>query len=428
MERIQISNKIRFEVFKRDMFTCQYCGKKTPDPGVVLNVDHINPVKEGGNNEIFNLVTSCFECNNGKSGRKLDDNSVLAKQRSQLELIEERKQQILLMIEWKKSLTNVDEDFVKIITDYINNKISPIILNENGITYIYGWIKKYKIEDILDSIDISAESYLLYHSQEIYNESAVTFLNKIGGILAVKNMTPIRQRISYISGIGKNRINTWDDKTAKIILTKYTIALQKYGWNEEKILEDLENEINPFTKTATKWNDWKNQIETWINNIQNWEKDVEYDFDEIDFFVNKKQSLEDKLVIDRETVNENLIFLEYIRKAFLEFNAEIFRKKYFELIISFLELLRDEYVNKQKNGLEEDYVYDHYLFSSIYFEFGEEDESKLQEILSTKAMFVIIETLDIFDYAKLKLNKTETNKIIKIQIEYYKSQLLTSVS
>lgn len=60
-----VSKRVRFDVFKRDCFTCQYCGA-TP-PAVVLEVDHIDPVAEGGGNEMDNLVTACFPCNRGKS-------------------------------------------------------------------------------------------------------------------------------------------------------------------------------------------------------------------------------------------------------------------------------------------------------------------------------------------------------------------------
>jgi len=81
--RESIGKKLRFEVFKRDSFKCQYCGKAAPN--VVLNVDHIKPVSKGGNNNILNLITSCFACNSGKSNRNLDDNIVLDKQREQLE-------------------------------------------------------------------------------------------------------------------------------------------------------------------------------------------------------------------------------------------------------------------------------------------------------------------------------------------------------
>jgi len=67
--RKSISKKLRFEVFKRDSFECQYCGSHPP--GVLLHVDHIHPVAEGGTNDIDNLVTSCEECNFGKGARLL---------------------------------------------------------------------------------------------------------------------------------------------------------------------------------------------------------------------------------------------------------------------------------------------------------------------------------------------------------------------
>lgn len=63
--RKPLSRKLRFDVFKRDGFQCQYCGKSQPD--VVLEVDHIHPVSAEGGNEADNLLTSCFECNRGKA-------------------------------------------------------------------------------------------------------------------------------------------------------------------------------------------------------------------------------------------------------------------------------------------------------------------------------------------------------------------------
>ena len=50
---MSISKKIRFEVFKRDGFTCQYCGN-TP-PNVILEVDHIEPKSKNGKDDINNV-------------------------------------------------------------------------------------------------------------------------------------------------------------------------------------------------------------------------------------------------------------------------------------------------------------------------------------------------------------------------------------
>lgn len=63
--RIQVSKRLRFEIFKRDEFACVYCGAHPPD--ALLEVDHVHPVADGGDNDPDNLVTACFACNRGKS-------------------------------------------------------------------------------------------------------------------------------------------------------------------------------------------------------------------------------------------------------------------------------------------------------------------------------------------------------------------------
>ena len=66
--RVPISNKLRFEIFQRDKFTCKYCGRSIDD-GITLEIDHVIPIAEGGTDEFKNLVTACKECNNGKSNK-----------------------------------------------------------------------------------------------------------------------------------------------------------------------------------------------------------------------------------------------------------------------------------------------------------------------------------------------------------------------
>lgn len=69
--RRPLSVRTRFEVFKRDEFMCRYCGRKSPE--VVLEIDHVVPIVEGGGDDPMNLVTSCWECNSGKSGVPLNE-------------------------------------------------------------------------------------------------------------------------------------------------------------------------------------------------------------------------------------------------------------------------------------------------------------------------------------------------------------------
>lgn len=99
-KRKSISKKLRFEVFKRDSFTCVYCGC-TP-PGVVLEIDHIDPVSRGGGNNIENLVTSCFSCNRGKSATPLS--AIPASISANLGELKEKEAQIK---EYRKFITSI---------------------------------------------------------------------------------------------------------------------------------------------------------------------------------------------------------------------------------------------------------------------------------------------------------------------------------
>lgn len=59
----------RENVFRRDDYTCEYCG----DRGGKLECDHVVPVSKGGSNEYSNLVTACFKCNRSKRDKMLGE-------------------------------------------------------------------------------------------------------------------------------------------------------------------------------------------------------------------------------------------------------------------------------------------------------------------------------------------------------------------
>ena len=55
----------RFEVFNRDDYTCQYCGKQMRH----LTLDHVIPRYRGGQHAWENVVSACMACNRRKAGR-----------------------------------------------------------------------------------------------------------------------------------------------------------------------------------------------------------------------------------------------------------------------------------------------------------------------------------------------------------------------
>ncbi len=55
----------RTEIFYRDRYTCQYCGKETRQ----LTLDHITPRYRGGEHVWQNVASACITCNHRKAGR-----------------------------------------------------------------------------------------------------------------------------------------------------------------------------------------------------------------------------------------------------------------------------------------------------------------------------------------------------------------------
>lgn len=68
-QRSLLSDSLRYDVLKRDNFTCKICGASSKKDGVKLEVDHIFPVSKGGKTEMSNLQTLCERCNRGKSNK-----------------------------------------------------------------------------------------------------------------------------------------------------------------------------------------------------------------------------------------------------------------------------------------------------------------------------------------------------------------------
>ena len=54
----------RMKVLERDSFTCTLCGVRQDNEERQLDVHHIIPYKNGGTNDLSNLITVCRSCHN----------------------------------------------------------------------------------------------------------------------------------------------------------------------------------------------------------------------------------------------------------------------------------------------------------------------------------------------------------------------------
>ena len=198
--RKAISKKLRFEVFKRDSFTCQYCGAKAPD--VILHVDHIKPVAGGGGNEIMNLVTACVSCNQGKGKRKLSDNATVEKSRQQAKLMQERREQIEMMRDWQLALVDNTNMEVQAVDDLVDKLTSgEKRISDSYKPEVVKLIKKHGLQKVLECLRVGVESY----------GDVNTALGKLGGICHCHGNDYYRKR-AYICTIFNNKVKNFNYK------------------------------------------------------------------------------------------------------------------------------------------------------------------------------------------------------------------------
>lgn len=249
--RKNITKKTRFEVFKRDSFTCQYCGKQAPE--VVLQVDHIKPVAGGGDNDILNLVTSCIDCNLGKGAKELSDDSIIAKQKRQLEELNEKRLQLEMLIDWRESISdmgNTQAEYIeKVLFGGTKHKIT-----ETGKNKLKQLFKRYSFEEVCQAAEISRLQYAEYAVSNDATTMTETSANKVfdyvSRIAAVKRREdehPATKDLLYIRGIVRNRMYCNEQDCFRLLRDAY----------ERGVSIDT---LKKIAKTSRSWTDWKDEM------------------------------------------------------------------------------------------------------------------------------------------------------------------------
>ena len=109
-------------------------------------------------------------------------------------------------------------------------------------------------------------------SREKARESREKARRKIAAEKAIKKFLkamgrkPVDKQIAYVIGICRNRFNDFDIKVASTVLNGYVKAL-KFGYSDEKIVDEFERKVIPKTKEVTSWTEWKNIMERFKQEI-----------------------------------------------------------------------------------------------------------------------------------------------------------------
>ncbi|HMN12792.1 MAG TPA: HNH endonuclease [Bellilinea sp.] len=249
-ERKSISKRVRFEIFKRDSFTCQYCGKAAPN--VLLEIDHIQPVSKGGDNEIGNLITSCKDCNAGKSDRELSDDTAVKKQKAQLDDLQERRNQLEMMLDWQRSLASLEDEQIDAACELFADLVPGYSVNDSGRKTIKKLIKAHEIGEVLECIRISASQYIeTDEGGKIVSSSVQKTFDYIGKIANSRRRIakkPYLRDLYYIRGIVRKRMYCNDWEALSLLEKAYLNGVET-------------DELKDIAITARNWTDWRLTME-----------------------------------------------------------------------------------------------------------------------------------------------------------------------
>ena len=168
-KRKGLSQKTRFEVFKRDGFRCQYCGQCPP--AVVLQVDHFVPVAEGGENDIDNLMTSCADCNQGKGAGDITapPDTVAEKMRKQRDAAEQLREynDFLMRLREEENLSILRLGVAWY--DHINEEKGKYVFGDARVASVRTFLKQIPEAQIHDAMEIAFGKFPVY-SRNYYDE------------------------------------------------------------------------------------------------------------------------------------------------------------------------------------------------------------------------------------------------------------------
>ncbi len=164
-KRKALSKRARFEVFKRDSFTCQYCGR-TP-PQVILEADHMVPLAEGGVDAEENLITACADCNRGKGAVPLS--SVPANVDSRLAEKADRVKQLRAYNKFLMEARSEETEMVRALGIYWNRLADPGSKRDEEFdraraTSVRRFLRSLPLVEIYDSIDRAFLKRPAYHN------------------------------------------------------------------------------------------------------------------------------------------------------------------------------------------------------------------------------------------------------------------------
>lgn len=151
-KREGMSQRLRFEVMKRDGFTCRYCGANAMS--TVLEVDHVVAVANGGTNDPANLITACKACNGGKSDVPLN-RSQIATATSTVEIREHAKQ-VKAYLAACEELQCAKASVTGLVARHWNHHFGADGMPQELLNSLPYWVSAIGVPKVLEAVEATA--------------------------------------------------------------------------------------------------------------------------------------------------------------------------------------------------------------------------------------------------------------------------------
>jgi hypothetical protein len=171
-----------------------------------------------------------------------------------LDDLQERREQIDMLVDWQKGLTNVDDHATERLSDFWSDLAPGWALNEKGRKELRSTIRKFGIDATMTAMRISSDQYVVLEGDppkatQSSFEKAWNYVARIASVREREKTKPYLSKLLWIRGIARSNCPYYfpDRDGLKMIEDAYLSGIS---------LDDLER----CAKACRNWTTWESAM------------------------------------------------------------------------------------------------------------------------------------------------------------------------
>ena len=245
--------RIKFEVFEKDSFKCQYCGSVAPI--VTLQLRRIQEIQQSEKwlDTAF-LSTSCAACEKKQAG---EAENAKRSEFISIDELEERLQQLKMLINWRKGMLKIRKQQLANLVQYWENKVPKSPVDNIQRREILRYINKFSGDEIRAAMDMAADKFLKTEADGSLNQESISnALHKIPEICAQKTQIANNHETD-----GLFQIN----ELLKTNITGFFDSRRAFQWlNYARSWEISLDDLTTMASAVTSWTQFSLNIDKMV--------------------------------------------------------------------------------------------------------------------------------------------------------------------